>query len=106
MPGGVTPCGSGVWIRAVTARVAHLAPAATGHAQLTLDPWTEDRRTLEPVIDRANHRWGSGTLRPAVLAPARRRRSVVSAAVVGGQDAAGESPGEPDTAGSARLTEP
>ncbi|MFD9124451.1 helix-hairpin-helix domain-containing protein [Kitasatospora sp. NPDC059571] len=54
-------------IRAVTARVAHLAPAATGHTQLTLDPGAEDRRTLEPVIDRANHRWGTGTLRPAAL---------------------------------------
>ncbi|MEV8100469.1 hypothetical protein [Kitasatospora sp. NPDC085879] len=43
-------------IRAVTARVANLAPAATGHTQLTFGPQTEDRRTLEPVIDKAKHR--------------------------------------------------
>ncbi|MEV7182363.1 hypothetical protein [Kitasatospora sp. NPDC093679] len=53
-------------IRTVTARVTHLIPAA-GHTQLALDPRTEDRRTLEPVIDQANHRWGAGTLRPAAL---------------------------------------
>lgn len=34
------------------------------------------------------------------------RRSVMSAAVVGGQDAAGERPGEPHIAGPARLTAP
>ncbi|PBC69851.1 nucleotidyltransferase/DNA polymerase involved in DNA repair [Streptomyces sp. TLI_235] len=61
-------------IRAVTARVAHLAPAATGHTQLTFDPQTEDRRTLEPVIDEANHRWGTGTLQPATLAVPRSSR--------------------------------
>ncbi|PBC70057.1 hypothetical protein BX265_7443 [Streptomyces sp. TLI_235] len=43
-------------IRAVTARVANLAPAATGRTQLTFGPQTEDRRTLEPVIDKAKHR--------------------------------------------------
>ncbi|GAA5023158.1 hypothetical protein GCM10025734_80050 [Kitasatospora paranensis] len=55
----------------MTARVAHLTDAQAGSTQLTFDRTTEDRRTLEPVIDRANLRWGTGTLRPAVLtAPA------------------------------------
>ncbi|MFD9124312.1 hypothetical protein [Kitasatospora sp. NPDC059571] len=54
-------------IRAISARVAQLADARTAVTQLTFDRTTEDRRTLEPVIDKANHRWGTGTLRPASL---------------------------------------
>ncbi|MDH6130033.1 hypothetical protein [Kitasatospora sp. GP82] len=59
-------------IRALTARVAHLNHAAAGYVQLTLDPATEDRRRLEPVLDKANNRYGPGTLRPAVLTSAPR----------------------------------
>ncbi|MFC8448637.1 hypothetical protein [Kitasatospora sp. NPDC057223] len=54
-------------IRAVTARVNGLAAAEHGFVQLTLDTATENNRTLEPVIDRANHRWGTGTVHPAAL---------------------------------------
>lgn len=41
-------------IRAVTARIGGLSPAAAGWTQFTLDTQTEDRRVLEPVIDKAN----------------------------------------------------
>ncbi|MFC8452141.1 hypothetical protein [Kitasatospora sp. NPDC057223] len=54
-------------IRAVTARVNGLAAAEHGFVQLTLDAATENNRLLEPVIDRANHRWGTGTVHPATL---------------------------------------
>ncbi|MFJ4679177.1 hypothetical protein [Kitasatospora sp. NPDC088783] len=43
------------------------APAAV---QLTLDRPTENARALEPVIDRANALFGSGTLAPAALVAA------------------------------------
>ncbi|MEU8927578.1 helix-hairpin-helix domain-containing protein [Kitasatospora sp. NPDC048545] len=55
-------------IRALTARAGHLTPATHAYTQLTLDPTTEDQRRLEPVLDKANNRWGTGTLRPAALA--------------------------------------
>lgn len=55
-------------IRAVTVRVGQLAEAQAGYTQLSLDRATEDARRLEPVIDKANHRWGTGTLAPAALA--------------------------------------
>jgi DNA polymerase-4 len=65
-------------VRAVTARVAHLTDARAAFTQLTFDRATEDRRTLEPVIDRANRRWGTGALRPAALtAPADPRTAPV-----------------------------
>ena len=54
-------------IRAVTARVNGLAAAEHGFVQLTFDAATENNRVLEPVIDRANHRWGTGTVHPAAL---------------------------------------
>ncbi|KJY26497.1 hypothetical protein VR45_36875, partial [Streptomyces sp. NRRL S-495] len=61
-------------IRAVTARVTHLAPASTCYVQLTLDPLIENQRTLEPVIDKANGRYGTGAITPAVLTPPHSRR--------------------------------
>ncbi|GGV50498.1 hypothetical protein GCM10010495_80250 [Kitasatospora herbaricolor] len=54
-------------IRAVTARVGALLAAERAFVQLTLDAMTEDRRVLEPVIDKAARRWGSGTVHPAAL---------------------------------------
>ncbi|WP_329560316.1 DNA polymerase Y family protein [Kitasatospora sp. NBC_01266] len=60
-------------IRAVIACVGHLNHAAAGYVQLTLDRTTEDRRRLEPVLDKANGRYGTGTLRPAILASPRYR---------------------------------
>ncbi|MFF3068822.1 hypothetical protein [Kitasatospora sp. NPDC057936] len=58
-------------IRALTVRAGHLTPATHAYTQLTLDPATEDQRRLEPVLDKANNRWGTGTLRPAALATPR-----------------------------------
>ncbi|GAA2266205.1 hypothetical protein GCM10010232_68190 [Streptomyces amakusaensis] len=55
-------------IRALTARAAGLTNASASTVQLTLDRKTEHARRLEPVIDRANHRFGSNTLQPASLA--------------------------------------
>ncbi|MCX5216121.1 hypothetical protein OG689_44105 [Kitasatospora sp. NBC_00240] len=60
-------------IRAVTARVGTLVAAERAFVQLTLDATTEDRRVLEPVIDRANRRWGSGTVHPGALTRAKAR---------------------------------
>ncbi|MFI9272105.1 DNA polymerase thumb domain-containing protein [Kitasatospora sp. NPDC052896] len=61
-------------VRAVTARVVQLTPAARGYVQLTLDRGIEDRRRLEPVLDKAIARYGTGTLGPAALTgPARPR---------------------------------
>nr|BEK65016.1 hypothetical protein KPHV_22430 [Kitasatospora purpeofusca] len=54
-------------VRAVTVRVGELATAAQAAEQLTFDRLIEDARTLEPVIDRAGHRFGVGAVRPAVL---------------------------------------
>ncbi|MEU2872814.1 hypothetical protein ABZ769_26995 [Streptomyces olivoreticuli] len=54
-------------IRALSAR-ADLTPAAKTAIQLTFDRTTEDARRLEPTIDKANARFGAGTLRPASLA--------------------------------------
>jgi DNA polymerase-4 len=54
-------------VRAMTARVAQLAPAARAYVQLTFDRATENHRSLEPVLDKANTRYGTHTLRPATL---------------------------------------
>ncbi|MFE4599507.1 hypothetical protein ACFRKE_01455 [Kitasatospora indigofera] len=54
-------------IRAVTARVNNLAAAERSFVQLTLDAATENNRVLEPVLDKANNRWGTGTVHPASL---------------------------------------
>ncbi|MFE3504619.1 hypothetical protein ACFXPX_32705 [Kitasatospora sp. NPDC059146] len=54
-------------VRAVTARVAELAPAAAGWTQLTLDPQTESSRALEPVLDKAANRFGHAAIQPAAL---------------------------------------
>ncbi|WP_274036313.1 DNA polymerase Y family protein [Streptomyces sp. MMBL 11-1] len=61
-------------IRSVTARAAGLTDAATSAVQLTFDRTTEDARRLEPVIDRANRRFGDNTLQPAALAVRPRAR--------------------------------
>ncbi|MCM2431074.1 DNA polymerase Y family protein [Streptomyces sp. RKAG337] len=55
-------------MRTFTARAAGLTDTVTTAVQLTLDRATEDARRLEPVIDRANSRFGSNTLQPAALA--------------------------------------
>ncbi|MET9615377.1 DNA polymerase Y family protein [Kitasatospora indigofera] len=60
-------------VRAVTARVSGVVAAERVFVQLTLDAVTEDRRVLEPVIDRANRRWGSGTVHPGALTKAKAR---------------------------------
>jgi len=62
-------------IRAITARVGRLQSQATTAVQLTFDRATEDARGLEPVLDRANHRWGPATVTPAVLTTPPGRRS-------------------------------
>ncbi|WP_329611657.1 DNA polymerase thumb domain-containing protein [Kitasatospora herbaricolor] len=54
-------------VRAVTARVNGLAAAERSFVQLTLDAATENNRVLEPVLDKANGRWGTGTVHPAAL---------------------------------------
>ncbi|MDH6130288.1 hypothetical protein [Kitasatospora sp. GP82] len=54
-------------IRGVTARVGALGSAAATAVQLTFDRAVEDARTLEPVVDKANARFGHGSLRPASL---------------------------------------
>ncbi|WP_331727140.1 hypothetical protein OG871_39475 (plasmid) [Kitasatospora sp. NBC_00374] len=54
-------------VRAVTARAGGLATAKTAAVQLTFDRPTESARTLEPVIDRANARFGAGALKPGSL---------------------------------------
>jgi len=54
-------------VRALTVRAGHLAAAADGYVQLTLDRTAEDRRRLEPVLDKANGRYGSLAVRPASL---------------------------------------
>ncbi|MCZ4101094.1 DNA polymerase Y family protein [Streptomyces sp. H39-C1] len=56
-------------VRRVALRVEDLRPAATAAEQLTLDQVRADRMAIEPVIDRANARFGSGAVRPATLAP-------------------------------------
>lgn len=56
---------------AVTARVSGLVAAERAFVQLTFDATTEDRRVLEPVIDRANRRWGGGTVHLAALTKAK-----------------------------------
>ncbi|WP_316520446.1 DNA polymerase Y family protein [Kitasatospora brasiliensis] len=54
-------------VRAVTVRVGEPAAAARTAEQLTFDRLIEDARALEPVIDRAGRRFGSGAVRPAAL---------------------------------------
>ncbi|MDJ0347052.1 hypothetical protein QMK19_39880 [Streptomyces sp. H10-C2] len=58
-------------VRCIALRAEDLRPAATAAEQLTLDQVRADRMALEPVIDRANARFGSGAVRPATLAPRR-----------------------------------
>ncbi|MER5638116.1 hypothetical protein ABT095_14305 [Kitasatospora sp. NPDC002227] len=61
-------------IRAVTARIGGLVAAGhTGGVQLSFDAATEAARALEPVLDRAAARYGSGAVAPAALAVARGR---------------------------------
>lgn len=57
-------------VRAVTARVGQLSAAAGTAQQLTFDRAIEDAHRLEPVIDRIGRRFGTGSLRPAVLSVA------------------------------------
>ncbi|MBV6695615.1 hypothetical protein KV557_00550 [Kitasatospora aureofaciens] len=54
-------------IRALTARVAGLDHATRAYTQLTFDRTTEDHRRLEPILDKANTRFGTAALRPAAL---------------------------------------
>ena len=54
-------------VRAITARVGELTPASAEAIQLTFDRTLEQARRLEPVIDRANARFGSRALTPALL---------------------------------------
>lgn len=56
-------------VRVVTARVGGLTAAVGTAVQLTFDRSVEDARTLEPVIDRTNWRFGTGAVRPAALLP-------------------------------------
>ncbi|GAA2785149.1 hypothetical protein GCM10010441_07640 [Kitasatospora paracochleata] len=60
-------------IRTITARAGDLGEQQSAAVQLTFDRPTESARTLEPVIDRANARFGTGTLAPAVLSAGPRR---------------------------------
>lgn len=60
-------------IRAVTARVGALSGAVGTSVQLTFDRTVEDARTLEPVLDKANARFGQGSLLPASLSTPTRR---------------------------------
>ncbi|MFJ6616809.1 DNA polymerase thumb domain-containing protein [Kitasatospora sp. NPDC091335] len=62
-------------VRAVTVRVGELAAAARGAEQLTFDRLIENARTLEPVIDRAGLRFGTGAVHPAALVEPRRPRA-------------------------------
>jgi DNA polymerase-4 len=55
-------------IRVLAAHADRLVPAEWASVQLTLDRPTEHARQVEPTIDRANARYGPGTLRPASLA--------------------------------------
>ncbi|MGC0316957.1 hypothetical protein QBC98_005455 [Kitasatospora acidiphila] len=54
-------------VRAVTVRVSGLTSVSSTAVQLTFDRAVEDARRLEPIIDRAARRFGSGIVRPAVL---------------------------------------
>ncbi|MFD0258333.1 hypothetical protein ACFVH7_08675 [Kitasatospora indigofera] len=92
-------------IRAVTARVGALAAAERGYVQLTFDAATEDRRRLEPVLDKADLRFGTGAVRPAALAapgpyrPGRRtagRTGALSSVTGSGYPRPGVPPGAAD----------
>ncbi|MFG2844283.1 hypothetical protein ACGF12_14075 [Kitasatospora sp. NPDC048296] len=63
-------------VRAVTARTGDLRDHKSAAVQLTFDRPTENARTLEPVIDRANARFGTGALTPAALTSATRSRII------------------------------
>ncbi|MFJ1756518.1 hypothetical protein [Kitasatospora sp. NPDC088134] len=66
-------------VRALTARAGDLRDARTTGTQLTFDRPTESARALEPVLDRAAARFGTGALLPAALAPGRRAVGAVGA---------------------------
>ncbi|WP_331731256.1 hypothetical protein [Kitasatospora sp. NBC_01300] len=66
-------------VRAVTARAGGLTTRAVSGVQLTFDATTEAARTLEPVLDRAAARFGTGTVRPAALAMPRAGQNDITA---------------------------
>lgn len=55
-------------IRAIAVRAELLTPASQAAQQFTLDEHRERRLVAEAAADRANHRFGSGSVRPARLA--------------------------------------
>ncbi|WP_420036093.1 DNA polymerase Y family protein [Streptomyces sp. cg28] len=54
-------------LTAMSVRGQDLVPAATAPLQITLDPIREARLCAEQVIDRANRRFGPGTVGPATV---------------------------------------
>ncbi|WP_063794890.1 hypothetical protein [Kitasatospora sp. MBT66] len=61
-------------IRAITARIGGLVTASRASGvQLSFDTVTEAARALEPVLDRAAARFGSGAVAPAALSATRGR---------------------------------
>ncbi|MFJ2752729.1 hypothetical protein [Streptomyces sp. NPDC087297] len=58
-------------IRAVTVRADQLIDAARVAEQISLDRTEENIRRIETAIDRANRRFGAGSVRPAALADRR-----------------------------------
>ena len=59
-------------VRGVTLRAERLAPARDTGRQISLDRARENRLRAEPAVDRANRRFGPGTVIPASLTPPRR----------------------------------
>ncbi|WP_333745566.1 DinB/UmuC family translesion DNA polymerase [Streptomyces sp. IBSBF 2950] len=55
-------------VRAVTVRAEQLLDADQVAEQISLDPTEENARRVETAVDRANRRFGRGTVRPAALA--------------------------------------
>ncbi|MFF9204360.1 hypothetical protein ACF1AE_21575 [Streptomyces sp. NPDC014986] len=55
-------------IRAVTVRAEQLVDADRVAEQISLDRGGENVRRAEAAVDRANRRFGPGTVRPAALA--------------------------------------
>lgn len=62
-------------VRAVSLRVADLAPAGAVSTQLTLDDADDRARRLEATIDRVTARFGPGAVLPAALLRADRSRA-------------------------------